>query len=114
MSETLRLRPWDDDEQAAERERLKQLKINESNQRRPRFHQREMGAEEARQRRVSNKVRERDEASKWLLERVRTGRVDLLQKTRLTGIEKEAQALWLNNSKTVPGEYVRRIMMGER
>ena len=58
------------------------------------------------------KKAERAETFSWLVERVREGRVELLKRGRLTGIEKEARGLWFRQIKTVPGVHVEAIRFG--
>lgn len=110
----LRFSPWDQSKQEAlwEVERLD--KIDAANQRRPRFHQREMHAEEARQRHVIRKTIERQEAFEWLVNSVREGRIMLLKKARCTGLDKEARLLWTKQAKTVPAKHVLNEVWNKR
>jgi hypothetical protein len=94
-------------ERALERDAAKEKKLNDAAQLRPRTHQREMQLEEAMQRKVTNQTVARRNANAWLIQRAGEGRLMLLKKGRLVGIDKEARMLWKGKSCTVGGGYVK-------
>ena len=106
----IRLKPWSDSEQEALRAAQAARKIEENNQKRPRWHRREMGLEEARQKKVESKWKQRADTFDWLVRRVKEGRLELLRQSRLTGIEKEARLLWADPKRmsTRPGVQIRK------
>lgn len=108
----VRAQPWNEE---GERDRVraaKEAKLKEAQQRRPRFHAREMKEEEERQRKYERFVRERAESFVWLQNRVREGRVELLKRSRLTGVEREVRGLWFKQGATNPGHELLREVWG--
>ena len=82
----------------------KQRRNNAANQARPRFHQKQMFAEEALQRKVEGSLRRREASFGWLVGRVREGRMELLTRSRCGGVEREARMLWSGRGCTLPGK----------
>ena len=97
----IRTKAWDDEEQQRKVEEEKRRRMEEAIQSRPRFHNREMGNEENYQRKVERYREERAVTYDWLLKRVADGRVELLKRSRLGGIEKEARSLWVKKGMTM-------------
>jgi len=65
-----------------------------------------MGEEEKYLRKVERYRRYRAQSHDWLVKRVADGRVELLKRSRLGGIEKEARALWTKKSMTLSSRYL--------
>jgi len=103
----IRTTQWNGD--YSERQKEKQRRINENNQKRPRYHQKQMFAEEAFQRRIEAALARRRDSFCWLVERVRLGRLELLDIRRRTGVMKEAKLLWCNRAITHPGKDARLL-----
>jgi len=102
----IRTVPWNGD--FSEREREKAARVNEQILERPRYNQKQMFAEEVFQRRIELAKSRRREGFVWLVDRVRMGKIDLLQKGRLTGVEREANLLFAGSSAwTLPAKDVK-------
>ncbi|GMH83046.1 hypothetical protein TrVE_jg535 [Triparma verrucosa] len=111
-SVVVRVQPWDEAGMREARRAEKERKLNEAQQQRPRFHAREMNQEEERQRKVERYFKNRAESFVWLENRVREGRVELLKRSRLTGVEKEVRGLWFKQGRTVPGNDLLQEVWG--
>jgi hypothetical protein len=97
----IRTTAWDDEIQQRMVDEDKRRRMEEAIQSRPRFHNREMGNEERYQRKVERYREERAATYDWLLKRVADGRVELLKRSRLGGIEKEVRSLWVKKGMTM-------------
>ena len=71
-----------------------------------------MNQEEERQRKVERYFKNRAESFVWLENRVREGRVELLKRSRLTGVEKELRGLWFKQGRTVPANELLQEVWG--
>ena len=90
----IRDKPWSEIEQEEYRKLEHLRQVNKKNQSRPRYHQTEMHQEEAFQKRIARAKSRRSEASNWLIARVLSGRLELLDRFRSTGLEKEGMWIW--------------------
>ena len=102
----IRYEPFDEQVWLKARADEKAKKIEKAMQNRHRNHARLMREEELRQRKVERAKEQKSEAYSWLLGRVAEGRLMLLKKSRLTGVQREARNLWFKEASTVSARRI--------